>query len=50
MWGKRTKVIMGVMETLESVPVNLKNKLKVINMEISTEMIQKCALLGSTRI
>ena len=41
---------MGVMETLESVPVNLKKKLKVINMEISTEMIQKCALLGSTRI
>ena len=50
MWGVRTKVIMGVMETLGSVPMNLKNNLNIINMEISVEMIQKWALLGSKRI
>ena len=41
MWGVRTKVIMGVMETLGSVPMNLKNNLNIINMEISVEVIQK---------
>ena len=46
MWGVRTKVIMGVMETLGSVPMNLKNNLNIINMEISVEMIQKWALFG----
>lgn len=50
MWGVRTKVILAVIGALGSVTMNLKNKLKVTDMEISVEMIQKCALLGSTRI
>ena len=50
MWDVRTKVIAVAMGALGSVPRNLKNNLKVINVEISVKMIQKCALLGSARI
>ena len=50
MWDVKTKLILVVMGALGSVPMNLKNKLKVIDVEISVEMIQKCALLGSAKI
>lgn len=50
MWGVRTKVILAVIGALGSVTMNLKNKLKVIDLEICVEMIKKCALLGLTRI
>ena len=39
-----------VMGALGSAPMNLKNDLKVIDVEISVEMIQQCALLWSARI
>lgn len=52
MWDVRTKVILKVMGALGSVPMNVENKLKVkvIDVEISVKMIQKCAPLGSARI
>ena len=50
MWGVRSKVIPVVEGALESVPLRLKDNLKVIDVGISFELIQKCALLGSARI
>ena len=48
MWGVRAKVIPVVVGA--SVPLRLKDNLKVIDVGISVELIQKCALLGSARI
>ena len=50
MWDVRTKLIAVVMGALGSAPMNLKNNLEVIDVEISVKMIQKCALLWSARI
>ena len=51
MWDVIKKVIPVVMGALGSVPkMNLKSNLKVLDVEISVEMIRKCALLGSARI
>ena len=38
-----------VMGALGSVPMNLKNKLKVIDVEISVKLIHKCAMLGPAK-
>ena len=46
MWDVRTEVILVVMGALGSVPMNLENKLKVIDAKISVKVIQKCALLS----
>ena len=43
------KVIPVVMRALGSVPMNLKNKLKVIDVEISVKLIHKCAMLGPAK-
>lgn len=48
--GCKDKADSGGYGALGSVPMNLKNKLKVIDVEISVEMMQKCALLGSAKI
>ena len=50
MWGVRSKVIPVVVGALGSVPLRLKDNLKVIDVGISIELIQKCALLGSASI
>ena len=50
MWGVRSKVIPVLVGALGSVPLRLKDNLKVIDVGISIELIQKCALLGSARI
>ena len=50
MLGVRSKVIPVVVEALGSIPPRLKDNLKVIDVGISVELIQKCALLGSARI
>ena len=50
MWGVRSKVIPVVVGTLGSVPLRLKDNLKVIDVGISVELIQKCALLESASI
>ena len=50
MWGVRSKVILVVVGVLGSVPLRLKDNLKVIDVGISIELIQQCALLGSARI
>ena len=47
MWDVRANAIPMVTGAISSVP--MKNNLKVIDVEISVEMIQKCALLGSAR-
>ena len=49
MWDVKAKVIPVVMGALGSVPMNLKNKLKVIDVEISLKLIQKCAMFGPTK-
>ena len=49
MWDVKAKVIPVVMGALGSVPINLKNKLKVIDVEISVKLIQKCAMLGPAK-
>ena len=46
-WDVRANAIPMVTGAFSSVP--MKNNLKVIDVEISVEMIQKCALLGSAR-
>ena len=50
MWGARSKVISLVVGALGSVPLRLKDNLKVIDVGLSVELIQKCALFGSARI
>ena len=50
MWGVRSKVIPVEVGALGSVPLRLKDNLKVIDVGISIELIQKCALLGLARI
>ena len=50
MGGVRSKVIPVVVGTFGSVPLKLKDNLKVVDVGISVEMIQKCTLLGSARI
>ena len=49
MWDIKAKVIPVVMGALGSVPMNLKNKLKVIDVEISVKLIHKCATLGPAK-
>ena len=49
MWDVKAKVIPVVMGALGSVPMNFKNKLKVIDVEISVKLIQKCAMLGPAK-
>ena len=49
MWDVKAKVIPVVMGALGSVPMNLKNKLKVIDVEISVKLIHKCAMLGPAK-
>ena len=44
MWGVRSKVIPVVVGALGSVPLRLKDNLKVIDVGISIELIQKWAL------
>ena len=46
-WDVRANAIPKVTGAFSSVP--MKNNLKVIDVEISVEMIQKCALLESAR-
>ena len=40
----------GHMGALGSIPMKLKNNLKVIDVRISVEQIQKCVLLGTTKV
>ena len=49
-WGVRSKVIPVVVGALGSVPLRLKDNLKVTDVGISVQLIQKCALFGSARI
>ena len=44
------KVIPVVMGALGSVPMNLKKKIEVIDVEIPVKLIQKCAMLGPAKI
>ena len=43
------KVIPVVMGALGSVPMNLKKKIEVIDVEIPVKLIQKCAMLGPAK-
>ena len=47
--GREVKGDSGGSGALGSVPLRLKDNLKVIDVGISVELIQKCALLGSAR-
>ena len=47
MWDVKTKVVLG---TLGTVPLRLKSNLKDIGVDTSITLMQKPALLGSTRI
>ena len=49
-WGARTNVLSVVVGALGSAPMNLKNNLKVIDVEISVGIIKECAPLESARI
>ena len=48
--GVRTKVIPIVVGALETKPLRLKENLRTIGVDTSTELIQRHALLGSARI
>ena len=51
MWGVRTKVIPIVMGALMgTIPLRLKENLRTIGVHTSIELIQRCALFGSSRI
>ena len=50
MWDIRTKVIPIVVGALGTIPLRLKENLRTIGVDISIELVQRCALLGSTRI
>ena len=47
MWDVKSKVKPVVVGALGSVPLRLKDNLKVIDVGISVELMQKCTLLGS---
>ena len=49
MWDVEAKVILVVMGALGSVPMNLKKKIEVIDVEIPVKLIQKCAMLGPAK-
>ena len=50
MCSVRTKVIPTVVGTLGTIPLRLKENLRTVGVDTSIELIQRCALLGSTRI
>ena len=50
MWGVTTRVTTAVVGTLETVPLRLKDDLRVVVVDTSISLIQKSALLGSARI
>ena len=50
MWGVRRKVIPIVVGALGTIPMRLKENLRAIGVDTSTELIQRSALLGSARI
>ena len=49
-WGVRTWVIPIVVGALRTIPLRLKENLRTIGVNISIELIQRCALLESARI
>ena len=50
MWEVKTKVVPVVLGALGTVPLRLKSNLKDIGVDTSITLMQKPALLGSTRI
>ena len=50
MWKVKTNVVPIVLGALGTVPLRLKGNLKAIGVDTSISLIQKSALLGSTRI
>ena len=50
MWGVRTKLILIVVGALGTIPLRLKENLRAIGVDTSTELIQRSVLLGLARI
>ena len=46
MWGVRTKVIPIVVGALGTMPLRLKENLRIIGIDTSIELIQRSVLLG----
>ena len=50
MWGVRTKVIPIVVRALGTISLRLKENLRTIGVDTSTELIQRSILSGSARV
>ena len=50
MWNAKVKVIPIVIETLESIPKNVKHYMEVLDVRCNINIFQKSALLGTAHI